>query len=151
MEHLSEDKINAWVDNSLSMQERKQVETHLASCPSCKKLAADIIEICAALDSLPPAPAQKRLAKQTMAAFSKEVYKDKPITPWPRWNIGWASLAYATVAIGIGLGVFLGQAAQSYVLPSEAGSQYVSYLTTETVPEVYDFTGNLVSDNGGEK
>lgn len=55
--HLSDERVQRYVDELLSPTEREQAEAHLGACPACTRLAQEYREIFGGLAALPqPAP-----------------------------------------------------------------------------------------------
>lgn len=65
MNHLSQDTIAAHVDRSLSLEERRVADTHLAGCAECR---TEIREVHRALDHGPRVWARRTVVVSTLAA-----------------------------------------------------------------------------------
>lgn len=102
MAHCDEylELISAAIDGALSPAQRKKLETHLAQCPECGTLYAQLSNLHTALVDLPPVEVPAGLHERIMAAVAAEQVlpfapaetKKSPIR-WQRWLASAAVLA----------------------------------------------------------
>jgi len=69
--HKIKQKLNAFVDNELSAQERQLVEAHLAQCPLCLKEVATITQLHSLAKEVAPKPSNDYLEKLTGQVWLK--------------------------------------------------------------------------------
>lgn len=96
--------INAWIDGSLGIVERRELEDHLHACPSCAALAADlrrVKELAGELERKTPPPALwNRIERATRASERGG--------RGPRFGPAWMAVAAAAiVAVGMAVALFV--------------------------------------------
>jgi anti-sigma factor RsiW len=113
-EHYHE-AIGAWVDGTLDVIERREIEDHLAACERCAALAADlrhIRDLARGLDRLsPPSALWDRVASETRIGAGSSRPQMRPV-----W-IALAAAAVLVLAVGI---VALRRSGPSEVTPRQA-------------------------------
>jgi hypothetical protein len=101
--HEIENRISAYLDNELSVQDRKQFDAHLAECRSCKEFADEMKQVDAILlESEAPLPDEAYWSGFD-ARLKDKIDKVPVKRPW--WNFGhlfrkqlhWAALAALVV------------------------------------------------------
>lgn len=117
--------ISARLDGALSPDGEAALEAHLARCPACGALLADLTEIHAALDGAEEVPPPADLKDKIMAAVAAEQVVPLPAAPArrrPSWR-AWGSIAavLALALLGGGLLHNLGNAGGTNAAPMAAG------------------------------
>ena len=116
--------ISARLDGALSPDGEAALEAHLAQCPACGALLADLEEIHAALDGAEEVPPPADLKDKIMAAVAREqvVPLPAPKKRRPSWR-AWGSIAavLALALLGGGLLHNLGGAGGTSTAPMAAG------------------------------
>jgi anti-sigma factor RsiW len=81
-QHLSDDVLNAWLDDVLPDVERATLEAHLAQCADCRRTADELAALKAALAALPQAepPRSFRLTPE-QASRPKSALTAVPASP----------------------------------------------------------------------
>ena len=99
--------IGNWVDGTLDIVARREIEDHLGACPACGALAADLrrlTELAQGLDRLtPPRRLWDRIDRATAQADAKSPWRRVP----PAW---WALAAAAVLVIAVALTLFVRRA-----------------------------------------
>lgn len=136
MKCLTFEKIMAYLDDEVTVQERSQIDKHLEECSSCLAEFEAYAGDCGSLDRLaevPPLP--DMFTRETMARIAAEKLKQEP----KRWtgkliDIIWRgtilkkiTVVAATVTLAISLGTFVSPTFASYV-----GSLLASGKGTDT-------------------
>lgn len=116
--------ISARLDGALSPDGEAALEAHLAQCPACGALLADLEEIHAALDGAEEVPPPADLKDKIMAAVAREqvVPLPAPKKRSPNWR-AWGSIAavLALALLGGGLLHSTGSAGGTNAAPMAAG------------------------------
>lgn len=111
--------INAWVDGTLDVVDRREVEDHLAVCAACAALAADLRRVKQLAGSLerrtPPAALWDRIERATREA-------DVPRGGRRNGPVWMALAAAAVIVLGVGLTLFLRQPREPAAVETRAGS-----------------------------
>lgn len=102
-------KIPEFLDGAIDTADRRKMELHRESCPSCARMFALHEQILLALDSAEPVKAPAGLAERILAAVAEEEAVARPALV-PKWasTLIAASLIFVTGAI-LRLGSFISQ------------------------------------------
>lgn len=103
--------LSAWIDGELQEDERRRVESHLASCASCRVLAEDLRLLAAAVPQVEAPPVPGSLAETIAARVARDASEGAPAPVVPirtrrRWTWRMPVAAAATIA-AVGLVVVL--------------------------------------------
>jgi hypothetical protein len=148
--------ISEYIDNELSINQKKEVEDHLAICSSCKKYFNEIMEVKELLTSATfydlSFERSKKLSKlvREKSAEMLPVLKPKPV--WARWQF----VSVISVLVILLLGVLILQVFRPFFMPTERAIQEVEMLedleeratTAEEVP--LEKTGEVISSETEE-
>ena len=94
MEHLTEEQLNKYLDNSLDAPELARMQAHLSDCPNCRERLASLQAIFQALAAMPEETPSHELTPSVLKAL-----------PNSSSGLGWR-LAFAMQA-GLSLGFLL--------------------------------------------
>lgn len=94
MSHLTEEQLNLYLDDELSLVERAAVETHLAGCEACRNELASLQALFIALDALQP----EALAADLTPAVLRGMAAERQRAAWRR-RIGWLIPALQGAAV----------------------------------------------------
>ena len=93
--------LSAFVDASMSLDERLGVETHLRECMACRALADDLASIRQASASLEPLVPSARVWNQLSAAVAAEPRRSSLISGWFGWRPLTALAMTTVIAAGL--------------------------------------------------
>lgn len=95
--HLSNEKLNQYLDGVLSSRAQARVEEHLARCEACTERMSEIAGVFSALDSLPEVPLTTDLAPGIVENLrSRSLLANRP-SGRSTWHLG---LALAAEVVG---------------------------------------------------
>ncbi len=121
---LFEDQFEAWKNDKLTEEERRKMQFHASSCPTCRAFDAETLHFRKLLEEIPMRSVpvgfefklNRRIENLEKNGNTAVVGKTSPI---PRW---------ASIGAGIATGVAIGVA---LLLPANQESQNSSYLASE--------------------
>ncbi|MGB2781990.1 MAG: anti-sigma factor, partial [Phycisphaerae bacterium] len=131
-EHVRE-HLSAYADRELSAELSAAIRAHLASCPACKALLADLRATADLVGRLPARPAPERLAEDILREIERRVllpaseasvHEPQPqersialrrASPWPR---ALALAASILLVVGIGILAYVGSDNEPAVAPA---------------------------------
>jgi hypothetical protein len=92
------ESLSAFLDDELGTEERRDVETHLAACPSCARHLGELAAVDALARDLPPAGAPDGYLEALPGRVRRRIRADRPASapPWV-WPLA-AGLALAVLA-----------------------------------------------------
>ena len=132
-EHLSQDKLNAFIDDELPSAERQGIEKHLAGCHACtmRVLSATQLKTATARAGhrfAPPPEALARITAQLRPQPLKtaRIYSIRPIV--------WSALA-AAIVLAVSL-IGWRQLHQTNALAAELLDQHLATLSSGATPQV---------------
>src|SRR5271167_1698842 len=94
----TEELLSDFLDGRLTAGDRAQVESHLAGCPSCSTLAAQLTSLAAQLRSLEPEPEPSGLVYRILEATSGAATAKRE----RNWKVLLAGLMTPRFALGLG-------------------------------------------------
>ena len=97
MTHLTEETLNEYLDNTLALSARADVDAHLAICVHCTAEVSAMRSLFVAIESLPEAPLQRDLTSSVLAGIPAPVVHASA-SSLPRM-VRWALLAQALVVV----------------------------------------------------
>ena len=106
------EQLSARLDGELSPEEERELEAHLAVCPSCRALAKQLEALDAGLQDLEEAPAPEGFARGVMDRIAAEEKKPRviPLFRRPQFRALAGLAACAALCIGLyGAGVLPGR------------------------------------------
>ena len=106
------EQLSARLDGELSPEEERELEAHLADCPSCRAVAAQLEMVSAGLDDLEEVPAPEGFARGVMDRIAAEEKKPRviPLFRRPQFRALAGLAACAALCIGLyGAGVLPGR------------------------------------------
>ncbi|MEG1721140.1 MAG: zf-HC2 domain-containing protein, partial [Pseudoflavonifractor sp.] len=96
------DLMSARLDDVLSAEDAAALDAHLALCPECRRLAADLADLHAAFPGLNAAPPAQMLPN-VMARIRAEDSKVLPFAPPAKAKIRWRALSGVAAMLTLGL------------------------------------------------
>jgi anti-sigma factor RsiW len=136
--HLSDERLDAWIDGRLEAAERRVAEEHLAGCERCRRLRDALLAGRDALrDAFADEPAPAGLADRLRLALDREdeasrVGSSAPATRW-RWRSLAPPLAASLALIAVGItAIWLRSGARSGEGPVDGA--FADYQALRGVP-----------------
>ena len=101
-------RLDAWMDRELSLDEAREVAAHLDLCPDCKKEALALTSLARALDNLRPLTAPQGFSRQVRMAV--RALADPPsLTQWWRHlTLAWRGVVCGAALAGLVFGGVMG-------------------------------------------
>jgi negative regulator of sigma E activity len=137
--------LSAALDGELTAQEQAELNAHLAQCPSCSALSAQLTGLHRAMGELEDVPAPVGFADRVMAQVSAEggsAQRGKVIpfptqkrkrTPWK----GWAAAAAVVAVVALGAVTLAGQ----FPLGQSGSTSSADARTGDTLAQADDLDG----------
>lgn len=139
MQHLTAERLEAYVEGLLDRGDRVVIESHLVGCPRCQQELDEWLALFAALSDLPELEPSPNFADRVMAHV-----RVSPRQAWqqhaarasaalarvlPRTTFGWGlATAFLALPILLGGGVVLWLASKSYLTPQSVWAFFSGQL-----------------------
>lgn len=92
-DHISADKLQAYLDGELDQSSLQEIALHLGECPACREELAQLEGIFAQLENLPELQLEKDFSSSVLAKLREETQLSRGIT----WTLALEALAAGTV------------------------------------------------------
>ena len=144
MEHLDDEKLNAWIENSLSENESKESDSHLESCTACRYKADELIALCDRIKNLPKCPAPKSIEKDILKTFRAGKRENSHLT--------FSIPGYSAIMAGVLAGLLLGYLISPFLQTFSSTGQVLYTDNNMTIENGIDehYLQHLLADNGGD-
>lgn len=142
MEHLDDEKLNAWIENSLSDNERKKSDSHLESCTTCRDKVDELIVD--RIKNLPKCPAPKSIEKNILKTFRAGKRENRHLT--------FSIPGYSAIMAGVLAGLLLGYLINPFLQAFSSTGQGIYTDNNMTIDNGADehYLQHLLADNGGD-
>ena len=127
MKHRSvQRKFSAYLDDELSPEERRIVDSHLEACESCREALERMRASWDLLVTMPGAKPSPHAFVRIKARMASQ--EDKPVSRWERFLV--PATAAAALVLGIWVGSIVGKIGNGFASYGVSSSESAVYLET---------------------
>lgn len=132
--HLSHERVSAFIDGELSSSDMTRLDQHLAACHSCAMRIVSAMQLKAASARaservVAPPDALSRLTRQIRSEQPQKVARLDPFRSWP-----WVALAASLILVASLIG--WRETRKSNTLATELLDQHLAVLSSDASPQV---------------
>lgn len=152
--HISEERLSAFVDNSVSDEESRLIRDHLLVCERCSAYVEEMRSLFGELSRLKPAPEETELLNETMQLW--RIANQQPRLFRNRFSLpglrdGYRLIAAGSVAAGLAVGILIGALAYQGLLKNNSTDQIASVVLQHNDQTINDsYVAMIINDGQGD-
>jgi len=133
-QHISEERLTAFIDNQMSEPESKLIRAHLKVCDECAAYVDEIRSLFIDLSELESAPDEPELLNDTMRLW--QMMNQQTQSSGNRFRLqglknSYKFIATGAVAAGLAIGILFGNFASLGLMPDDSDTQFSSVVLQE--------------------
>jgi len=126
-------RLDAWVDGELSLDEAREVTAHLDRCSACRKEAMALTALARALDNLQPVPAPQGFSRQVRLAVRALADPPSLVQWWHHLTLIWRGAVCGAALAGLVFGAVMGTSVAGTLDTDASSTPYQSLIDSGSI------------------